>query len=356
MTGVTLEALSKRFGETRAIDDVTLEIADREVFALLGSPGCGKTTLLRLIAGLEVPDSGTVKLGNRLVSRPGWALPPAERRVGMVFESYALWPHMNVAENVGFPLRMRKMTDADRVRRVEEALVKVGLEHMTTRRPRDLADGERQRVALARCLAMRPEVVLLDEPLAGLDAQLRETALQSFARFHQDIGATMIYATRDPAEALSLASRIAIMQAGRIEQVAPPRELYAEPKTEMIARLVGRGMVVPATVIGRTSERVVVDVWGLRLPVRGAGQSGERRSLCVRTENLALGSNGGGIRGRVTGIGYHGAGSLVIVKPDAEDAPELKVEHAGIPPEPGAEVSVEMRDGWIIPQAIVPAE
>jgi iron(III) transport system ATP-binding protein len=233
---------------------------------------------------------------------------------------------------------------------VEEALIKVGLEAMASRRPHALSDGERQRVALARCLAMRPQVVLLDEPLAKLDAHLREATLQSFASFHQDIGATVIYATRDQAEALALASRVAIMEAGRIEQVASPRALYAEPATEMIARLVGRGMVVPATVIGRTSERVVVDVWGLRVSVRGAGQSGERRSLCVRAENLALASNGCGIRGRVTGIGYHGAGSLLIIKPDAADTLELKVQHIGVPPDPGAEVMVEMRDGWIIPQ------
>lgn len=350
MVGVTLEAVSKQFDGKRAVESVTLDIADREFFTLLGPLGSGKTTLLRLIAGLESPDLGTIRLGDRVVSRPGWALPPADRCVGMVFESYALWPHMSVADNVGFPLRMRKVTESERVRRVEEALVKVGLEAMASRRPHALSDGERQRVALARCLAMRPQVVLLDEPLAELDAHLRESTLQSFARFHQDIGATIIYATRDQAEALALASRVAIMDAGRIEQVASPRALYAEPATEKIARLVGRGMVVPATVIGRTSEHVVVDVWGLRVSVRGAGQSGEQRSLCVRAEDLALASNGSGIRGRVTGIGYHGAGSLVIVKPDADEALELKIEHAGALPERGAEVAVEMRDGWIIPQ------
>jgi iron(III) transport system ATP-binding protein len=350
VVAVTLEAVSKQFGGKRAVESVTLDIADREFFTLLGPLGSGKTTLLRLIAGLEGPDLGTIRLGDRIISRPGWALPPAERCVGMVFESYALWPHMNVAQNVGFPLRVRKMAESERVRRVEEALIKVGLEAMASRRPHALSDGERQRVALARCLAMRPQVVLLDEPLAELDAHLREATLQSFASFHQDIGATVIYATRDQAEALALATRVAIMEVGRIEQVASPRALYAEPATEMIARLVGRGMVVPATVIGRTSDHVVVDVWGLRVSVRGAGQSGEQRSLCVRAENLALASNGSGIRGRVTGIGYHGAGSLLIIKPDAADTLELKVQHIGVPPDPGAEVMVEMRDGWIIPQ------
>ena len=175
--------------------------------------------------------------------------------------------------------------------------------------------------------------------------------LQEFARFHKEIGATFIYVTHDQAEALALASRVAVMDAGRVEQMASPRTLYAEPASEMVARFVGRGIVVPALVIGRNSERVVVDIWGLRLPVRGAGQSGERRSLCLRAENLAITASGSGIRGRVTGAAYHGATTILTVQPDAADAPELKVEHAGEPPEAGSAVTVEVRDGWIIPQA-----
>jgi len=350
VAGVSFEEVSKRFGATRAVEAVSLAITDGEFFALLGPSGCGKTTLLRLVAGFEVPDDGTVMLGDRVVGRPGWALPPEKRRIGMVFQSYALWPHMNVAENVAFALRVRQVPEAERTRRVDEALAMVGLAAMAERRPHELSGGQRQRVALARCLAMRPEVVLLDEPLANLDVHLRESMQQEFARFHKEIGATFIYVTHDQAEALALADRVAVMDAGRVEQVASPRVLYAEPASEMVARFVGRGIVVPATVIGRTSERAVVDVFGTRIAARGAGTSGERRSLCLRAENLALSANGSGIRGRVTGAAYRGAATVLTVRPDAAEAPELKVEHAGAPPESGAAVTVEIGDGWLIPQ------
>ncbi len=350
MASVTLEAVSKHFGDARALNSVSLTIADRAFLVLLGPAGCGKTTLLRLVAGLDVPDSGTVTIGGREISRPGWALPPSERRIGMMFQSHALWPHMTVAQNVAFSLRVRKIVETERILRVDETLARFGLEALAERYPYQLSDEQRQRVALARCLAMRPDVVLLDEPLAGLAPDLRAAMRQEFGRLRRETAATFIYATQDQAEALALADCIAVMDAGRVEQVGPPRALYAEPASEMIARLLGHGMVVPATVIGRSSERVVVDVWGLRLPVRGAGQSGERRSLCVRAENLALGSNGSGIRGRVTGLCYHGAETRVTVQPDADDAPELTVEHAGPPPEHGAAVSVEVTDGWLIPQ------
>jgi iron(III) transport system ATP-binding protein len=224
----------------------------------------------------------------------------------------------------------------------------VGLEAMAARRPHELSGGQRQRVALARCLAMRPDVVLLDEPLANLDVHLREAMQQEFARFHREIGATFIYVTHDQAEALALADRVAVMDAGRVQQVATPRTLYEEPATEMVARFVGRGTVVPVTVIGRSQTSVMVSLWGTRVSVRGSGQSGEQRSLCLRAENLALTANGG-IRGRVTAAAYHGAATLLTVAPDAPDAPALTVEHAGTPPSLGAEVTVEVRDGWIIP-------
>ncbi len=350
MAGVRFENVSKHFGATRAVEGVSLTIADGEFFALLGPSGCGKTTLLRLVAGFEVPDGGEVRLGDQVVGRPGWALPPEKRRIGMVFQSYALWPHMSVAENVAFALRVRKVPADERVRRVNEALAMVGLQAMAERRPHELSGGQRQRVALARCLAMRPDVVLLDEPLANLDVHLRESMQQEFARFHKEIGATFIYVTHDQAEALAIADRVAVMDAGRVEQAASPRTLYAEPATEMVARFVGRGVVVPAMVIGRAGERVVVDVWGTRVHARGQGRSGERRALCLRAESLALASDGNGIAARVTGAAYRGAATLVTVKPEAENGPELKVEHAGQPPELGSNVTVAVRDGWLIPQ------
>jgi iron(III) transport system ATP-binding protein len=351
VASVGLERVSKRFGPTRAVEDVSLSIADGEFFALLGPSGCGKTTLLRLVAGFEAPDSGVVTLADEVVGRPGWALAPERRRIGMVFQSYALWPHMNVAENVAFSLRVRRVPSQERARRVAAALARVGLETMAARRPHELSGGQRQRVALARCLAMEPAVVLLDEPLANLDVHLRESMQQEFARFHRELGATFIYVTHDQAEAMALADRVAVMNEGRVEQAAAPRALYREPATEMVARFVGRGMVVPVEVKGRDGARLMVDLWGTRFAVRGEGNAGERRNVCLHIEDLALAvaSAPNAIRGRVASAAYHGAATLLTVQPDAAGAPELKVEHAEALA-PGTAVALEVRDGWIIPQ------
>jgi iron(III) transport system ATP-binding protein len=358
VASVDLGHISKRFGETRAVEDVDITVADGEFFALLGPSGCGKTTLLRLVAGFEAPDEGVLKLGEEIVARPGWALPPERRRIGMVFQSYALWPHMSVADNVAFALRVRRVPSAERKRRVESALEMVGLAALAKRRPHELSGGQRQRVALARCFAMQPAVVLLDEPLANLDVHLREAMQQEFARIHREIGATFIYVTHDQAEAMALADRVAVMDAGRVEQAAPPRALYREPATEMVARFVGRGMVVPASVVGREGSRTIVDVWGIRIPVRGDASAGERRSLCLHVEDLAMTSlsTRGAIPGRVVAAAYQGAVTLLTIKPDAEDAPHLRVEHASAPPAVGASVAIAVRDGWIIPKRLPDAE
>jgi len=349
VASVSLEGVSKRFGATPAVESVSLTIADGELFALLGPSGSGKTTLLRLVAGFETPAAGTVKLANAVVSAPGFALPPEQRRIGMVFQSYALWPHMSVAENVAFALRVRGVASEERKRRVASALAMVGLEAMAKRRPHELSGGQRQRVALARCLAMRPAVVLLDEPLANLDVHLRESMQQDIARLHRELGATFIYATHDQAEAMALANRVAVMNEGRVEQAAPPRDLYREPATDMIARFVGHGMVVPVEIIGREGPRMLVDLWGVRIAVRGEGEPGERRSLCLHAENLALTSlTTGVIQGRVVASAYQGATTVLSIQPDAANAPQLRVEHASAPPAVGAAVAVAVRDGFVI--------
>jgi iron(III) transport system ATP-binding protein len=259
---------------------------------------------------------------------------------------------MNVFDNVAFSLRVRRVPSAERKRRVGTALEMVGLESMAKRRPHELSGGQRQRVALARCFVMQPAVVLLDEPLANLDVHLREAMQQEFARFHREIGATFIYVTHDQAEAMALADRIAVMDFGRVEQAASPRSLYREPATEMVARFVGRGMVVPAVVVGREAGRTLVDVWGARVAVRGEASPGERRSLCLHVEDLAMTSTSirGAISGRVVAAAYQGAATLLTIQPDAEDAPQLRVEHASAPPAVGASVAVAVRDGWIIPR------
>jgi iron(III) transport system ATP-binding protein len=352
VASVDLEHVTKRFGSTLAVADVDLTIADGEFFALLGPSGCGKTTLLRLVAGFEAPNEGVLKLGEEVVARPGWALPPERRRIGMVFQSYALWPHMNVADNVAFSLKVRRVPSAERRKRVEAALELVGLAALAKRRPHELSGGQRQRVALARCFAMQPAVVLLDEPLANLDVHLREAMQQEFARFHREIGATFIYVTHDQAEAMALADRVAVMDAGRVEQIAGPRALYREPATEMVARFLGRGMVIEAAVVGREGARTIVDLWGARIPVRGEASPGERRSICLHVEDLALTSASvrGAIQGRVVAAAYQGAATLLTIMPEGENAPQLRVEHASAPPAVGATVAVAVRDGWIIPR------
>jgi iron(III) transport system ATP-binding protein len=349
MASVSLEGVSKRFGATPAVENISLTVADGEFFALLGPSGCGKTTLLRLVAGFEEPDAGTVRLANEIVSTAGFALPPEERRIGMVFQSYALWPHMSVAENVAFALRVRQVPSDERKRRVADALAMVGLDTMAKRRPHELSGGQRQRVALARCLAMRPAIVLLDEPLANLDVHLREAMQQEFARFHREIGATFIYVTHDQSEAMALASRVAVMNDGRVEQAATPQVLYREPASEMVARFVGHGMVVPVEIVGREGPRMMVDLWGVRIAVRGEGNAGERRSLCLHAENLVLtGLTSGAIKGHVVASSYQGAATVLAIQPEAADAPQLRVEYASAPPAVGATVGVAVRDGFII--------
>jgi iron(III) transport system ATP-binding protein len=207
---------------------------------------------------------------------------------------------------------------------------------------------------------MEPGVVLLDEPLASLDAHLREAMQQEFARFHREIGATFIYVTHDQAEAMALADRVAVMNAGRVEQAAAPRTLYREPATEMVAGFVGHGMVLPVTVLGRDGARTMVELWGTRVAVRGAGEEGERRKLCLHAEDIAIVAAEAkdaaqcSVPCRVVGAAYQGASTLLTVQPSVANGPPLKVAQAGDPPMTGASVAVTVRDGWLIPGRSVP--
>ncbi len=354
MARLTLDALTRRFGETAAVDGVTIEIEDGELLSLLGPSGCGKTTLLRLLAGFERADEGTIAFDGEPVASPDHHVAPEHRRVGMVFQSYALWPHMSVAENVGYPLAVRKVERAERARRTGAALTQVGMSDHAARRPAELSGGQRQRVALARCLVMEPRVVLLDEPLANLDVHLREAMQTEFRRFHAESAATMVYVTHDQAEAMALSDRVAVMSAGRIEQCAAPRTLYAEPATEMVARFVGRGMVVAGTVLGADGEGAcTAEVCGARLRARCRDASPGRARLCLRAEALVLAEPGPArIRGRVTEAVYRGATTTVTVRPDAAPATELEVEVEGSPPQPGVEVHLAVRDAWRLPSTL----
>jgi len=355
MAGVSLDGLVKRFGDTAAVDGVSLAVGEGEFVALLGASGCGKTTLLRLIAGFEHPDDGTIAIGGREVAGPQGSVPPERRRLGMVFQSYALWPHLSVAENVGYPLKVRRVARADRRARVERALALVGLDALADRRPAALSGGQRQRVALARCLAAEPAVVLLDEPLANLDVHLRESLQIEFRRFHSAAGATFVYVTHDQAEAMALADRVAVMVGGRIAQVAPPRTLYDEPANETVARFVGRGQIVPAAVDGTDGPgRVAARLWDRPVRLRGTAPSGTAARAVLRAERMRLASPGdaeaaGVLPARVDHLVFHGPVTTVHARLDADGTTVLQVPTAGAPPGIGEPVGVVVEDGWLLP-------
>lgn len=246
MAQLTLNAVSKSFGQgdRPAVSEVSITVREGGFLALLGPSGCGKTTVLRMIAGFEQPTEGTITLGGQILAGDGRMVPPEHRNMAMVFQSYALWPHMSVADNVGYPLKVRGLTRETRRRKVMEALDTVRLSDHAERRPAELSGGQRQRVALARCLVTEPDVVLLDEPLANLDRHLRQEMEETFREFHARSGATMVYVTHDQAEAMALATDVAVMAEGRLLQVATPEEIYARPEGPRVGSLIGQGSIL----------------------------------------------------------------------------------------------------------------
>ncbi|MCO5993270.1 ABC transporter ATP-binding protein [Actinoallomurus rhizosphaericola] len=237
---VELRAVRKTFGEVTAVDGVDLEIGDGEFFAMLGPSGSGKTTVLRMIAGFETPTAGSISLGGRDVTK----LPPFERDVNTVFQDYALFPHMNVLANVEYGLKVKKVPKAERRERALQALASVRLEGFETRKPGQLSGGQRQRVALARALVNRPKVLLLDEPLGALDLKLREEMQVELKAIQREVGITFLFVTHDQEEALTMADRVAVFNAGRIEQVGTPADVYEEPATAFVAGFVGTSNLI----------------------------------------------------------------------------------------------------------------
>ncbi len=284
MAAVELTSLRKSYGTTPVVKDLSLSIGSGEMVALLGPSGCGKTTTLRMIAGLEIPDAGTLSIAGLAVDGPGLHLAPEARGLGMVFQSYAVWPHRTVAQNVEYPLKLKGLNRTDREARVKEALGWVRLGALADRRPDALSGGQLQRVALARALVADPRVLLLDEPLSNLDVQLREELRAEIASLRARLGTTMLYVTHDQAEALGLADRVAVMNKGILEQVASPQVLYGEPATAFVARFVGGANVLEAISEG-TSVRVGTTLLHCEAPLclpLGRGQ------LVVRPEDLGL--------------------------------------------------------------------
>jgi putative spermidine/putrescine transport system ATP-binding protein len=284
MGRIVLRGLTKRFGAVTAVDEFALAIAEGELVTLVGGSGCGKTTTLRMIAGFEIPDAGEILLDGHVVNH----LPPQQRGIGIVFQSYALFPTMSVGENIAFGLRVARWPEAKVRERVGELLDLVKLAGMEGRYPHQLSGGQQQRVALARALARRPGILLLDEPLSALDAKIRATLRAEVRKIQQEVGITTLYVTHDQEEALSISDRIVVMRDGRIEQVGRPVEIYARPLTRFVADFIGVSNLLECRVLAPAEGAVG---WGSHvLKVGGplTGPAGERVWVSIRPEKLAL--------------------------------------------------------------------
>jgi sn-glycerol 3-phosphate transport system ATP-binding protein len=305
MSEIVLEAVSKHYGAVRAVDDVSLRAEEGRFLVLLGPSGCGKSTILRLVAGLEDVTRGRILIGGRDVTH----LDPEKRRISMVFQSYALFPHLSVAENIVFGLKVRRTPKAEREARLARVAELVGLSEQLARKPAQLSGGQRQRVALARAVVAENRICLMDEPLSNLDAQLRHGMRVEIRALQQRLGMTVVYVTHDQVEAMSMADRIILMREGRIEQEGTPEELYARPATVFAARFIGTPAMNLVALADGAGGAVIRGADGAAvLPGRGEG-----RMLGLRPEHIRLLAEGG-VPGAVSNAEYHGADTILTVQ------------------------------------------
>jgi iron(III) transport system ATP-binding protein len=348
MPSVRLEGLRKSFGSVAALRDVAIAFADGAMTAVLGPSGCGKTTMLNLIAGFMEPDAGTIHFGDRLIAdaASGMAVPSNRRDLGMVFQSYALWPHLTIGENVAYGLKMRRVRRAERERAARRALERVRLDGLAGRYPHQLSGGQQQRAALARALAYSPQILLFDEPLSNLDAQLREEMRAELKDIHRSVGVTALYVTHDQAEAMALSDTIVVMNAGEILQVGTPHALYEEPADVRVARFVGQANIFDAVVIERSERLARVKVEGIDQPLLcrspAAAAVNERGAVSIRPEAVRLvrGGGPGGLRGRISSTLYLGAMSQYRVV--LGDKRVLQAQAIADPLPAGEEVAIEI--------------
>jgi putative spermidine/putrescine transport system ATP-binding protein len=319
-TGTLLElrGIRKHYGAHAAVDDVSLELRQGEFLTFLGPSGSGKTTTLMMVAGLQQPDGGGIILAGKPMDR----LPPYKRDIGMVFQHYALFPHMTVRRNVAFPLEMRGTSKADTERLVSAALAMVGLPDHGDRLPRQLSGGQQQRVALARAMIYRPALLLMDEPLGALDKALREGLQLEIKRLHREQRMSVLYVTHDQSEALTMSDRIAVFNHGRIEQIGTPSDLYERPATRFVAGFVGETNFLSAEMLGRDREDVRVAVAGVPMPAsaRFSAAAGSSVTLAIRPERLRLSASGDGVPAELVDLIYLGnARRFVLRLPGGEE-------------------------------------
>jgi iron(III) transport system ATP-binding protein len=352
MVSISLQSVTKRYGDTVAVRDVSFEVKRGELFFLLGPSGCGKTTILRMIAGFMQPDEGAVCFD----SRPIDPVPPHRRNTGMVFQNYALWPHMNVAENVAYGLRERRVERAERDCRVEAALDTVRMTPYRDRMPNQLSGGQQQRVALARALVIEPDAVLLDEPLSNLDARLRLDMRNEIRRIHAETGVTMVYVTHDQKEALSMAQRLAVMSMGRVEQVGEPRSLYRRPANRFVAEFIGEANMIEGVLVSTADGLGTVrTALGELRAALGASQpaAGSRVACMVRPECLKVGGKGGnGFRARLESSVYLGEVEQFVLSAAGTEFRSVQSNPGPEPVPAGRETDVRFdpEDAVILPQ------
>jgi multiple sugar transport system ATP-binding protein len=348
MASVLFDRVSKQFGDVTAVDDLSLDIADREFLVLLGPSGCGKSTALRMIAGLEDPTDGIIRIDDRIVND----VDPKDRDVAMVFQSYALYPHMTVRRNIEFPLRSRSIGAEERKRLVSEAARVLGLEDLLERKPGQLSGGQRQRVALARAIVRRPAAFLMDEPLSNLDAKLRVATRAELVELHRRLEATVVYVTHDQVEAMTMATRIAILDRGRLQQIAAPDEVYARPANLFVASFIGSPPMntVTADVTGEP-DAPRVRVPGTELEVRSPARealiaSGLREVvLGVRPEHLRFASSG--IPAEVTVVESLGHEQHVVCRLTDGQMMIARLPSDSVVPTEGSKVALGADDGTL---------
>jgi putrescine transport system ATP-binding protein len=355
---VRFEGVTKRFGKHAAVEDFSLDIRRNEFFALLGPSGCGKTTLLRLLAGFETPDAGRILLDGEDIG----ALPPYRRPVNMMFQSYALFPHLDVADNVGFGLRQEKLPRREMQMRVNEMLSMVKMEEFANRRPHQLSGGQRQRVALARALVKRPKVFLLDEPLAALDKKLRTQTQFELRELQKKLGVTFVIVTHDQEEAMTMADRIAVMNGGKLAQVAAPREIYEHPHSRWVAEFIGEVNLLEGVVSAVDAHETLVETAAagtVRVGHGNAALRSDRVLVAIRPEKIAIARAGDGpaagnsASGILLDTGYFGDISVYKVKLDGPGTMRIASANVSRSGEPVAKAGERVTLTWEPDAALV---